>query len=320
MNYKQEMYRKMYEKLGLNPELAPDYEYQDDVREEKKIGEDQRRFEFLAPKLSQAAAGIGTLGGQSSKPLQDDAFSSMGKNREAELKAIEDAGIKDNELRKYLAGKIFDKEKAMNKPEASVSYQPSSDVRGPNGEPMAFNPKTKTYEMPIIPQGAKVDPYKGLRQPEKDVVDAETKNMSAKTAIANMIDQEAAAMKAALASGNEDLAITQGQNMLKILNSAAGQDAVGVDEAKRLAGFLEYKILNFTQPGSFIGRDLDQFLNQVTEKSKALKNAATLSKSQVESVMGGRGIAPQTMQQPPQEKVIDGVTYRKVPGGWEAIQ
>lgn len=84
----------------------------------------------------------------------------------------------------------------------------------------------------------------------------------------------------------EDQKITSGRTLLKILNSAEGADAVGAEEAKRLGSFLEYKMGNFTQPGSFIGRDLDKFIEQVDLNSKALGQALERGKSDIDTLYG----------------------------------
>ena len=78
--------------------------------------------------------------------------------------------------------------------------------------------------------------------------------------------------------------------MLKILNSTVGQDAVGADEAKRLASFLQYKIANFTGPGSFMGRDLEKFYTQVAEKNNAIKGAVAQDRQQIAKILEGNGI------------------------------
>ena len=69
---------------------------------------------------------------------------------------------------------------------------------------------------------------------------------------------------------SEDEKIKAGQAALKLLNSAEGQDAVGAEESRRLGSLLEYKIANLTEPGSFVGRDLGMFTEQLRNKSSEL--------------------------------------------------
>lgn len=61
---------------------------------------------------------------------------------------------------------------------------------------------------------------------------------------------------------DEDKVIT-GRELLKTLNSQEGADAIGAEEAKRLGGLLEFRILNLTEPGPMFGRDVPGFTRQV---------------------------------------------------------
>lgn len=61
----------------------------------------------------------------------------------------------------------------------------------------------------------------------------------------------------------DDEKIKVGQGLYKLLNSAEGSDAVGAEEAKRIGSYLEYNIMNFTQPGAIFGRDLKGFTSQI---------------------------------------------------------
>jgi hypothetical protein len=85
---------------------------------------------------------------------------------------------------------------------------------------------------------------------------------------------------------NELQKVKIGQNLLKTLNSEQGQDAVGAEESKRLGSLLEYKIANFTQPGSFIGRDLDAFIDQVAIQSERLQTAIGTNSASIEQLYG----------------------------------
>lgn len=87
-------------------------------------------------------------------------------------------------------------------------------------------------------------------------------------------------------SPTEDLKVQAGREMIKTLNSQQGSDAVGVEEAKRLAGFLEYKILNFTEPGSFIGRDLDDFVISAEGTINSLKDSTNRMQNQINDLYG----------------------------------
>lgn len=87
---------------------------------------------------------------------------------------------------------------------------------------------------------------------------------------------------------SEDDKVKVGQGLLKTLNSTQGSDAVGAEESKRLGSYLEYKIANFTGPGSFIGRDLDEFTKQVGLTSQKLDSAMDLNNAEIERLYGRR--------------------------------
>jgi hypothetical protein len=90
---------------------------------------------------------------------------------------------------------------------------------------------------------------------------------------------------------SEDLKVKAGENMLKLLNSAEGSDAVGAEESKRLGGLLEYKLLNFKEPGSFIGRDLDLFTEQVSLKSQEFGDRIKLNEDSINRIRSGESLS-----------------------------
>lgn len=85
---------------------------------------------------------------------------------------------------------------------------------------------------------------------------------------------------------SNDQKVEQGRQLLKVLNSTEGADAIGAEEAKRLGGLLEFKMMNFTQPGSFIGRDVDEFAKQARETSEGIKGAVKKNRSIIEDLTG----------------------------------
>lgn len=166
-------------------------------------------------------------------------------------------------------------------------------IRGPDGL-IVQNPTKDPIVTPYRPKEEKPkdEAFLALPKPAQETVTSLTQDNAKKTSIVNQIDAELAKMQAAWKDGNEDLAVTQGQNMLKILNSTQGQDAVGSEEAKRLAAFLEYKLANFTGPGSFIGRDVEQFFTQAADKSNAIKTAIAENKKIIDSIYSSKGQIP----------------------------
>jgi hypothetical protein len=81
--------------------------------------------------------------------------------------------------------------------------------------------------------------------------------------------------------------VTIGREMLKTINSPLGADAVGAEEAKRLSSFLEFKLANFTEPGSFIGRDLDQFNVQIGNNINKMNSVLTQNNKIIEQLKRG---------------------------------
>lgn len=95
----------------------------------------------------------------------------------------------------------------------------------------------------------------------------------------------------------EDQKIVIGRQMLKVLNSPEGADAIGVEEAKRLGGLLEYKLFNFTDPGSKFGRDLSEFEDQVIDTVSAVESGVQLNRKRIQQLSGRRqGGTPQAPQ------------------------
>lgn len=87
---------------------------------------------------------------------------------------------------------------------------------------------------------------------------------------------------------SEEEKIKIGQGLLKLLNSAEGADAVGAEESKRIGGYLEYQMGNFTQPGKFIGRDLDGFAQQVRNNSELLADRIKRNEQTATGVLQGQ--------------------------------
>lgn len=98
----------------------------------------------------------------------------------------------------------------------------------------------------------------------------------------------------------EDQKIKTGQSLFKLLNSAEGADAVGAEEAKRIGSYLEYNLGNFTQPGAFIGRDLNGFTDQIKNYSTLLGDRVRRNEQTANGLKQGKAIS-ETIQGPPQD-------------------
>lgn len=137
-------------------------------------------------------------------------------------------------------------------------------------------------------------------------VRSEVQALSGKTAgkkaIANQLASDLVQMRKAMgldeagnpipdAKPNEDLAYSYAQNMLKTMNSKEGADAVGVDEAKRAAGLLEYNVADVKaglgmKPGKFHGRDIPGFMKQVESNITGIRGAVGANQTEVDKLMG----------------------------------
>jgi len=84
-----------------------------------------------------------------------------------------------------------------------------------------------------------------------------------------------------------DQQLARGREMIKTLNSFEGPDAVGAEESKRLAGFLEFAVGNFTnQNPTQFGRNMKGFVEQAVGVSNSMKKAADLNTALIEKISG----------------------------------
>jgi hypothetical protein len=124
-----------------------------------------------------------------------------------------------------------------------------------------------------------------LLPPEKqEQIKDLAKSSGSKTSIKNEIDSALEILRSAQIS--EDQKVVTGQNLLKLLNSTQGQDAVGSEEVKRLASFLTFKKFNVTEPGSMFGRDLPDFIDQVALTSARLNQSIGKNGADIDRLYG----------------------------------
>jgi hypothetical protein len=124
----------------------------------------------------------------------------------------------------------------------------------------------------------------------KEMIKDLAKSNANKVAIANQID---AVLKKS--NGLSDVQrLQQYRQLIKTLNSTQGQDAVGVEEAKRLASKLEigYGGLVSGNLGQF-GRDLEGFAGDAKITSAGLREARKANQAEIDRQYGRGGSAPQ---------------------------
>jgi len=130
-----------------------------------------------------------------------------------------------------------------------------------------------------------------LAPPDQEIAKDLSKKNASKVAIKNQID----AVMSGWDALPEDQKVAQGRQLIKVLNSSEGADAVGSEEAKRLGGKLEFAMGNFTNSNPMqFGRDLGGFKEQATLTSKGLGSAISANQDQVRRIAGpaaGRGLS-----------------------------
>jgi hypothetical protein len=98
------------------------------------------------------------------------------------------------------------------------------------------------------------------------------------------------------------------QNILKILNSAEGKDAVGVEESKRLGQFLEFQLnpVRGLATGRLFGTDLPRFVEQISIKKEELDTRVNEGMNRVNSIYRkyGKDIPAGTSQMPSRSAMI----------------
>jgi len=179
--------------------------------------------------------------------------------------------------------------------------------------------------------------FQRLPEPAKKEIEKIADKNASKKDIRNLLDSALESLEDP--SIDEDMKVAIGNGLLKTLNSKQGADAIGNEESKRLASFLEYKIANFTRPGSFIGRDLDKFVEQVRHESRQLEKTIEKNNAEIDRLFGrSSGIAkvPENEKRPrkaeglipealanekgqPMVKEVGGALYQKVGNGWKRL-
>ena len=202
-------------------------------------------------------------------------------------------------------------DRALTKTGDSGAWVPF-EGQGPGGVVLQRN--TKTGQMREVPLP------KGWDQKQKP--DAESKSVgdlaknfesdyAKKSQIASVIEKEVEKFDELVRSGNIDAAVRHGEGTLKALNSAFGADAVGVEEADRLGGFLQ-RFKAPWKPGRMIGYDLDLFSKQLKDKAEVLRGAANDNLNRAKAVRSGGIEELQKFDKKPPQKSVDEMSDREV--------
>ncbi len=135
---------------------------------------------------------------------------------------------------------------------------------------------------------------KSLPEEERDVVKGLAKANADKISIANQISGTLQILDDPKVSKEQK--ISQGRQMLKVLNSTQGKDAVGAEEAKRLGSYLESSFgINWNSPralGDF-GMNLEGFREQAALTNKALVDSVNANQSEIQKRYAQYGVQRQ---------------------------
>jgi hypothetical protein len=135
------------------------------------------------------------------------------------------------------------------------------------------------------------DPFKALPTLAKEEASAKIKDASTKESIANEIESVVAQLTDPKLGRDQKIVV--GKNALKLLNSTAGKDAVGSEEAERLAEFLEWSFgLN---PGGAralgdAGINIEGFAEQAANTAIRVREAAMKNKQDVGAIFQANGL------------------------------
>lgn len=157
------------------------------------------------------------------------------------------------------------------------------------------------------------DSFKRLPKENQEQIEGLAKKNASKASIATQIDATVSILDDPKVS--EAIKVQEGRRLLKVLNSSEGADAVGAEEAKRLGGLLEYKLVNFFQPGSFIGRDVNMFADQSRQASQSIKSAMQTNQGMISQLKTGQSLViPPTPQRPAAPLVNGGAAANAAEG------
>lgn len=188
-------------------------------------------------------------------------------------------------------------------------YKPSAAAAAPgfgnvvpgytdaDGNPITYNPKTGATGKVELPAGSK---NKDDNKASKDWIAEAAKADK----MANYLETQ---LKIYDAKPNDQEKIVFGRSMLKALNSAFGPDAIGVDEAKRLGGNLDFGF-------DFAGKGVDPrpntglFRKQIEDQIKTQRGTAEMHRR----MASGEKASSNTTPPPGAKKSVDEMSEEEV--------
>ena len=132
---------------------------------------------------------------------------------------------------------------------------------------------------------------KALPKEKQEQIDAHGKTLAKAQTVAIQLDELHKQLIDPKMDAGQKLAIAQEQ--VKLLNSSLGADAVGAEEVKRIAAYLDFKP-NFVK-GMKVGPDLEGFANQVASAKQRQDGLITGTQGLIDKAYGRK---PPEVQRP----------------------
>lgn len=206
----------------------------------------------------------------------------------------------------------IDKAKKGNSPPDSGLQQ--SQFLDKDGNPLAWDKKAGKYIKTGAPEGiqryekAPAPKAEGEMLPidQKKIVEGLATKNASKEAIKNQMVSYYDQFKNAKSKDDQ---IRIGRQMLKVLNSPEGADAIGVEEANRLGNALEVQVFNWKGPGPLFGRDLEGFGSQVEATIGAMDGSIQANQAQIDKLMGRAPSGQTSSAAPKAGDVVDGYVF-----------
>lgn len=215
-----------------------------------------------------------------SSDYASEAFKNRNKNESDQIKYANDRSLKGIEHENTMVGKAYD----MTGNASLLTQKGRQEIAriGAQGDQDRQTKGTANYADLMAPKGKKA--FDMLPKDRQEQIDVLSKKQGSVLAINNEIKSAYEQLNDPNLS--EDDKVKIGQGLLKTLNSTQGSDAVGAEESKRLGSYLEYKLGNFTGPGSFVGRDMADFNKQVGLISQKLDSTMQKNDGTIKALYG----------------------------------
>lgn len=289
-------------------------EYRSSLREDKK----QNLNAKLNLDLAKSVADLGASFGNRRYADHNSAIPESSFNPETTKKYLSQSSIEpptssiDPRILLYLA-QSKDKEALLNKSIDARNQQIDKSIKAKVNAPLTpYQQETlKLQKEKNLIDAGKTSPEKKAFEalpPDKQRIatDLASKNAN-KISIVNQIGSFLDNWD----SWDEKEKLQQSKEMIKVLNSKEGQDAVGAEESKRLAGKLNFAYGNFTNDNPVQwGRDIEGFKNDAFNTYNSMTDAINSNQKQIESITGRKEGNLVKRKQPVTAKTSTNEVYR----------